>query len=655
MRSTRYFRYAWFVACFTTAWNLPQGARADECRATLLAPFDGLVAGAVSQCVVLQGNFADCDGIANGAAIVVSSEAAPGARIGGSVRDTCVPQGSPQSAIGVELRDIPADLPDALLGFRMAVGEHVIPFEAQSLQRATFERVGAVYAQSLDMSHANGPVAAAEGGALRLVRDPLATESTPQNWGVHNAVSVSLPNTSSLPRASNGEPQRLYWCVQSQGVGYFLDRSRRPFGVRGNAVATMGPDARSLISDGVLRVVVPASDTGAVRAWIYGIVARETTALDRRAEDSLCRSGSVVADLGTLVVSSRLEEQSVPLEFRGLIALRCDHPVREIATIAGGALAPMTRHLDTCRICYSPSPRAEGRLCEEVREAATEGEDPPPIVQFDELLRRSRTSPPTLQSESDDFERRRRLAYHGPQTLRLELVDGEGDPIRAAANWTIAPASFANLPLELKGEDATEIYVRVTLNVAAQQATYASHLVEADADDGEEVATNTEFRFTAAIRPRGTFGIAAPFRFFVTASVVPVGFRMPADANSLMRSSQPRGISLAPGVVSALFVVEPWNWRIRENPLLGLRLGAGLLLFEAGEDAFAPSFLAGMALSLPLFQQESSQLGTSLALWTFYERDLSERRNHALVTLSVDLLTLFSGNTGSSGAAASQD
>jgi hypothetical protein len=60
-------------------------------------------------------------------------------------------------------------------------------------------------------------------------------------------------------------------------------------------------------------------------------------------------------------------------------------------------------------------------------------------------------------------------------------------------------------------------------------------------------------------------------------------------------------------------------------------------------QVFAPSFIAGVSLSLPM--NGTSQAGSAASLWIFYEHDFTEGLNHALVTLSIDVLSLGAGGT----------
>ena len=69
-----------------------------------------------------------------------------------------------------------------------------------------------------------------------------------------------------------------------------------------------------------------------------------------------------------------------------------------------------------------------------------------------------------------------------------------------------------------------------------------------------------------------------------------------------------------------------------------------MFLVETGTtDVFRPSSIVGASLSLPVLG--TSQLGSAVSMWLFWEHDFDEGTDHALLTLSVDLLNLGAGGT----------
>jgi hypothetical protein len=161
-----------------------------------------------------------------------------------------------------------------------------------------------------------------------------------------------------------------------------------------------------------------------------------------------------------------------------------------------------------------------------------------------------------------------------------------------------------------------------------------------------------ELEFRASLRPRGPYGWQrAPLRVFATFPVNVTGVRFPSATSELRASSMPIWGQVTSVQVGALIAVEPWDYNTGKNLWpIPVRFATGLHLFDLSQGTFAPSWVTGLSITLPIVNLQKGtaedQLGTDVALGMFWEVDLRERRpmkygHHALLTLGVNVLSLF--------------
>ena len=171
----------------------------------------------------------------------------------------------------------------------------------------------------------------------------------------------------------------------------------------------------------------------------------------------------------------------------------------------------------------------------------------------------------------------------------------------------------------------------------------------------EDLSQLPERQFAATLRPKGPFGIthrrgsrgSRSVRIFVT---VPVDFavvRFPAAGLDIKSTRDSTLVQLAALTTGALLTFEPWDYTRGTNMYaVPMRFQTGLLMSNWYKGEFHPSSYLGYAITLPVFRG-TSQLDTDLALGFGWEVDLRsgydgfEQRSHFLVTLGMNILSLF--------------
>lgn len=157
-----------------------------------------------------------------------------------------------------------------------------------------------------------------------------------------------------------------------------------------------------------------------------------------------------------------------------------------------------------------------------------------------------------------------------------------------------------------------------------------------------------ELQYEATLRPRGPFGFNQQKhgqRAYVTASTSITGIRTPAIPATLETSSDPASYQLVSPTLGLLAVVEPWDYQNAANPWpLNVAAAGGMNLFNFSNKDSTVSTLLGAICQLPVLQDDSGQLGASLAVGAFWENDLVGS-NAFLVTLGVNIGSLFSPPT----------
>lgn len=166
-----------------------------------------------------------------------------------------------------------------------------------------------------------------------------------------------------------------------------------------------------------------------------------------------------------------------------------------------------------------------------------------------------------------------------------------------------------------------------------------------------------DYQFTARLRPPGPFGFgyyrgphgqrAHSVRMFVTIPVEGVAFRFPPSMRDLRSTSDNTAVEVLSLRAGVLLTVEPWDYNRGKNPLwVPLRLQGGMHLVDLGRGAFAPSTLLGISAALPLLGGAPKFAQTSVGIGLFWENDLRDRSNHFLLTIGLNLLSLFSPAAG---------
>jgi hypothetical protein len=247
------------------------------------------------------------------------------------------------------------------------------------------------------------------------------------------------------------------------------------------------------------------------------------------------------------------------------------------------------------------------------------------------------------------------VSLFGPQTLVVS-VQREGVD-KAERVWPLRIESDGNsqndvliLPTPSGDNDAKGLY-RVEVRIAAQvtgDAVYRGATKDKILDELRS-REQTDLRFTANLRPRGPFGWRAPIRTYVTAFIPLSGFRTPAAPTELRNSQQLTSVQYVTPRAGLLFTLEPFNADKGVNPWpMNPGLQAGINIVNIAEGEFAPTFLFGGALSLPVLEGSVSQLGSKVTLGAYYEYDPRvdfKYANHFLLTLGLNIGSLFSGNT----------
>jgi hypothetical protein len=242
------------------------------------------------------------------------------------------------------------------------------------------------------------------------------------------------------------------------------------------------------------------------------------------------------------------------------------------------------------------------------------------------------------------------LKYYGTQELNVTVRRGEAQqtfPFRV--DPTLEKEIELTVPRDAK--NTTGIYaISVSLKGPALPAvTWRTPQAPGDGTVSDGLGDLT---FHANLRPRGPFGWkVAPIRAFLTLPISFTGVRFPARPSELSKSSNSANAQISKIEAGALLAIEPWSYDTGRNPWpVPTRFVSGLNLYNVSEGKFVPSWVTGVSLTLPLIDLQKGitedQLSTDVALGFFWEADVTEhdwltRGNHLLVTLGVNVLSLF--------------
>lgn len=254
-------------------------------------------------------------------------------------------------------------------------------------------------------------------------------------------------------------------------------------------------------------------------------------------------------------------------------------------------------------------------------------------------------------NQPDTPEGRDLLKYFGPQMVRLTVSHGDApDQTRDAP---IDPAMDVDiyLPTLPAGKKVNGVYT-ISVKPLAPLPPAVVYRGQAPTTNPAVAAAPSELEFRANLRPRGPYGWQrAPLRMFVTFPVNVTGVRLPASPSDLKRSSSPTAAQVLPLQAGVLFAVEPWNYDAGRNlSPVPVRFVTGMHVFDLSHGSFAPSWVTGASVTLPILDLQKGvtedQLGTDVAAGLFWELDFREQHvlrdgHHLLLTLGVNVLSLF--------------
>jgi hypothetical protein len=251
---------------------------------------------------------------------------------------------------------------------------------------------------------------------------------------------------------------------------------------------------------------------------------------------------------------------------------------------------------------------------------------------------------------ADNDESRDLLKYYGPQLVRITVTHGETP--EQTRDAPIDPSVDSDIYLPTLGPVKANSVYTISVKPLAPLPPAVFYRGQATAADPSAAAASTELEFRANLRPRGPYGWQrAPLRMFATFPLNVTGVRFPAAPADLSKSSQPPGAQVLPLAVGVLFAVEPWNYDTGRNLwAVPLRFATGMNIYDISHGAFAPSWLTGVSVTLPIINLQKGvaedQLGTDLAAGIFWEVDFREEQplkygNHLLLTFGFNVLSLF--------------
>lgn len=355
---------------------------------------------------------------------------------------------------------------------------------------------------------------------------------------------------------------------------------------------------------------------------------KDSTAPEAKPEERTSTQILLEVDV-TLAEQARRE--SVPLPIRDVIEVNCEGPAGAAKT------SENRRHLD---IAYHGETQAIDN--EAVRTGACQIQIKPAC-----LGKGGRNDCPQagyLRALADLF---------GPQTL-LVTVKREGVdeavkvwPLRLHTNGTGQNTALV-LPAPSGDDQARGLYT-VHVRIAAAPNGDAIYRVATQDKLLADITTreHADLRFNAKLRPRGPMGWKVlPIRTYVTGSLAVTGFRTPASVNELRHSGQSAAVQYVTPRAGLLFSIEPFNDDEGVNPLpLDPTFQIGMNLVQFSQPDFAPTFVTGFALTVPVLEDAPSQFGSKVSGGFYFEYDPRFRSSHFMAALGLNIGSLFSGNT----------
>ncbi len=179
--------------------------------------------------------------------------------------------------------------------------------------------------------------------------------------------------------------------------------------------------------------------------------------------------------------------------------------------------------------------------------------------------------------------------------------------------------------------------------------TYDVSVVRATAADE---AKKSDGVLVSRLRSRGAFGVRSlkkggSVRFFLTAPVNVAAIQFPSSLHDLRTSDDTRGMQIVGLDLGLKLAIEPWNYRHAENPWpLNPVFIPGALFFRnfgttpAARTRTRAIFASGVEIRLPLVRG-ANQADVAFALGLFHGRDIRHNESQFLVTLGIDVLSIF--------------
>lgn len=227
---------------------------------------------------------------------------------------------------------------------------------------------------------------------------------------------------------------------------------------------------------------------------------------------------------------------------------------------------------------------------------------------------------------------------------------------RPSTDWKYQPAEALLLKPPPTDQGGGEEVYQIHVQAAARSPVveYADGVVVPSGDGMQYLSP--EYQFDARLRPSGLFGLpykrggfwdGRSARIFVTLPIEGVSLRFPTSLRDLHSTSDSTSVQVVTLRAGALLTIEPWDYNRGENFFaIPLRFQAGGHLIDLGSGSFTPSLLIGFSAALPLVQTSVKFAQTTVGLGAFYELDGRDGSSHALLTVGLNLLSLFSPPAG---------
>lgn len=246
-----------------------------------------------------------------------------------------------------------------------------------------------------------------------------------------------------------------------------------------------------------------------------------------------------------------------------------------------------------------------------------------------------------LEREADELTR-----TLGKDDQRVKAKREEAEKARAIEKSEKSLLAFPELTLPAPSEaaNATQVYTveaKVEITPLANVKYRGGTLERAG---GQGIHTDHgHLRFVTYLRPRGLFGWRCCVRTYVTATTQLGGLRFPAEPRELRNSSQSPDYQFVSPRLGILGTLEPWDYDQGINPWpLNPTLQGGAHFLNLTDGTVELSSLLGVALTVPLVTDISSQLGTKVTVGAFWEHNFLGK-DHLLLSLSLNIGSLLSG------------